>query len=771
MTILIERVIKIIVRYHVAFLAGTLLLTALLFFLFIRVEIGSSLIGLMPSKGQAERDFLERIQEELGSDYFLIIAITHDDIFTVPTLNKIQTLTSRIGEHPVVDRVLSLSTATITKSKGDNLYVQNILNKTPTTMHEIAQFREDVLDNPIYSGNLVTEDGKTTLVSVFFNKDHSEDVLRETIDWVQSQALSEVGPEEIHIHGLPAVTSSIYKMLISDLSTYIPLTIIIVSIILFINFRNWWCVLISLFFISISVVWTYASMALLKIPIYILTAFIPLVIAALGVSYGVYMFTEYLRQEAIDGNSRKTVGHTIRNILLAIWLSIITTATGFASLSLVNVVSIRELSVFLVIGTVTLLFLITFFVPSLLIHIHPRLQADTIAEEPLPKRASSRFIDLIIKYRHPIMIIAALFVLPSIFGALRLKVDTDLNQIFKPGAAISQATKAITKRLRGTTGISVIVGAVNEGELENPAFLKKIESLQSFLENLASVGKTTSVVDYLKGINKAFHDNRSSYHILPKSRAEVSQYLLMYSLADPLKMMDRYIDYTRRIGRISFRSSYTGSASLMKLKRLIEDRCSELFPENATCRVTSDSLLIASTSQIVSRGILLSFGLAASAISIIMFVLFRSFKIGILAMIPNLLPLLSILALMGWVGIDFNLGTSIIVCVAIGIAVDDTIHFLVRYFHELKLTNHYLIRRQTNLKITADQIKALKITFSRVKRPVILTSVAIFCGFSALALSQFVPIILFGTLTALTMVFCLLYDLILLPAMLASTSI
>jgi len=680
-------------------------------------------------------------------------------------------LTSKISEHPVVDRVLSLSTANIIKGTDENIYIQNILDNTPRTKPEIARFRNEVLENPLYVGDLITKDGKTTLINVFINKNYPEGVLRDTIDQIQELALSEAGPEQIYIHGLPAITSSIYRMLITDLSTYIPLTIIIVTIILLINFRSWWCVLISLTFISMPVVWTYALMAFFNVPIYMFTAFIPLVIAALGISYGVHMFTEYFRQRTQESNSREIIRRTVRNIMLAIWLSVITTAIGFASLSLVNVVAVRELSVFLVIGSLSLLLLMTFFVPSILFYVRPKPYFFLFPEELLPKKPSYRFIDLIVRYRLQIMFCAALIMVPGIFGAMRLDVDTDLNQIFKAEAPISKATTAITERLHGTTGISVIIEAQSEGALEEPALLKAIESLQSFLNHQPSVGKTTSAVDYLKIMNKAFHDGNPYYDALPKARDEISQYLLMYSLADPLKMLDRYMDYSRKIGKISFRSSLTGSSSLMKLKQLIEKRCTELFPSSVSCNVTSDPLLIASTAQIVSRGVLFSFGLAASAISIIMFLLFRSFKIGVMAMIPNLLPLLSILALMGWTGIDFNLGTSLIVCVAIGIAVDNTIHFLVRFFHELKLTNHYLIRRQTNLKITADQIKSLRITFNRLKRPIILTSVAIFCGFSALAFSQFVPIILFGTLTALTMVFCLFYDLILLPAMLASVSI
>ncbi len=154
-----------------------------------------------------------------------------------------------------------------------------------------------------------------------------------------------------------------------------------------------------------------------------------------------------------------------------------------------------------------------------------------------------------------------------------------------------------------------------------------------------------------------------------------------------------------------------------------------------------------------------------------MVILFRSFKMGIVAMIPNLLPLLFIIGVMGAADIPFNIGTSIVICLAIGIAVDDTIHFLVRFLYELRRTNHYLIRSITGARITGGQKYAVAATMCYVRRPIVLTSVAIFFGFAMLGLSQFVPVMLFGILTAVTMVFCLLCDLILLPAMLRSVSV
>ena len=773
---MLENTIQLISRFNKVLIAGILLLTAILFYWFAKVEVGASMAGLMPPSDDPDFVFLDNTYDDFGSEYFLLISLTHDKIFSYPTLRKIQRLTSEIREHPAVDRVLSLTNANIVKSKGDEIYVETVSEKIPTTRWEIAQFRKDIMQNPLYEGKLVSADGKTTVISVFFEatareRKLREKILRDSIEEVKGLAFAAAGPEEIQVTGYPAVTSTIYKMLVTDLSTYIPVSILIIALILFINFRSWWCTLMSVLVITTAIVWTYASMALLDIPIFLLTSFMPPVIAALGISYSVHLFTEYFRQRPLQTGPKNIVTHTIRNILLAIWLSAMTTAIGFASLSVFAISGIRELSAFLVIGVLSLLILVTFLIPSILVYIRPRPGTGTTLPRHPPKRPSSRFADWIVRHRYRVFVASGFAAIACTLGLIRLDINTTLLDLFKPSAPIRQATEQMMERFRRAIGFSLIIETEKEGGVEDPSLLKSIEAMQSFLERQPSVGRTTSVVDYLKSVNEAFHHNNTDYYVLPESKQEISQYLLAYSLADPLRTLDNYIDYHHKVARISIPSALTTSSSVLQFRNLVEEQCAKLLPANSSCQLTSDSVLIATSTQKIARGILLSFGLAALAISAVMFVLFRSIKIGLVAMIPNFLPLIAILAVMGWAGITFNAGTSIIICLALGIAVDDTIHFLTRYFHELKRSNHYLIRAMTNIRITDDQIRCIGITFRRVRRPVILTSIVIFCGFMSLAFSQFVPVIHFGTLTAVTMIFCLICDLILLPALLASIKI
>lgn len=768
---MINKIVELILHRRRGLLAVTLLLTIVLFYWFIRVEIGSEYSRLFPPKADPVRSFLHNTRADFGSDRALLIAIKHDKIFSAPTLAKIDKLTADISKYPAIDNVLSLTNANIIKAKKNEIYLQNVTGKVPATRREIDAFRKDILDNPLYSGNLISDDEKTTVISVTTDTSYPDDVVRETVERVKELSSAGAGPEEIHLAGPPAINEAMFTSMASDLTNYIPITLLIIAIILLINFKKWWCTLLSLVVACIALEWTYAFMAIFKVPIFLFTAVITPIIAALAVSYSVHLFAEYFRQRAIETDSKTIIRRSIQNILLAIWLSAITTAIGFACLSAVNIIAVREFSIFLVVGVTSLLLLITFFIPSILTYIRPESWISPIKYHRTIENSQSKFVDWVIRYRYIILAMAALSTVPGALGLMRIKVDTNLYEFFKESAPIRHATDLMIDHLHGATDVTIIVEAREKGDIEDPVLLKSIEILQSRLDQQPHVGKSKSVVDYLKTINKAFHDNDPKYHVLPSSKEMISQYLLIYSLADSSRTLDGLIDYDRRIAKISIRGTLNSSASIMNFSKQINELCAEILPPNVSCKTTGDAVVFATSARNVSHGILFGFGLAALAISVVMLVLFRSLKMGAIAMIPNLIPLLSILAVMGLAEIDFNIGTSMVICLAIGIAVDDTIHLLTRYFHELKKTNHYLIRRYTNIKITRDQLSALRITVNRVRRPIILTSVIIFCGFMVLVFSEFVPIIFLGFLTALTMVFCLLCDLVLLPAIIASVRI
>ncbi len=768
---MINLLVTFIIRHNKWLLAATAVMVVTFSPAFAHIHIGRSYVGFFPPKSDPEHIFLDRVGQEFGGDNDAIIAIVHDSIFAAETLERIRTVTQEIEQLPAVQTVLSLTNANIIKSEHDELYFRNISEHMPTSREEVVQFRQDIMDNPLYVDSLISRDGETTLIIAAVERDGPQEILTSSIQRIRSLAAEWHGPEEAYADGIASLSTEIFEMVSSDLKIYLPLTLVFVVGILFIVFRSGWSVLLPLLSIVIAIVCTYSIMAMVDIRISALTAMLPPIIAALGISYSIHLFAGYFRQKSMESDSRGAMEKTLKNILLAIWLSAITTAIGFASLTLVNVTAVRQLGFFLVSGVMFVLLLITFFVPAASIRLFDRRGAMKEKPRPAPRRFRSALGDIFRRYRAHVVIVTIVLVVLSIVGFFRIDVETDPYHYFRAKAPMKHAMDVIAKRLRSIANISIIIESPRESGIEDYELLKSIEELQNILNQQPTVGKTISVVDYLKLVNKSMHDNDPAYYVLPRSGEEIAQYLLVYSLADAQRTLDEYIDLEHRMARIEVRTSLTSSAAILNFRNFIDEQCARLFGSDISWKATGEPILVGITAQTVLRGIIMSFGLAATAISVIMVLLFRSVKMGLVAMVPNILPLVFILGFMGWANIQFNVATSLVVCVAIGIAVDDTIHFLVRYFYELKKTNHYLIRSITGVKITDGQRQAIATTMGFVSRPIVMTSIAIFLGFIVLGFSQFIPMSWFGILTAITMVYCLLCDLIILPVLLTSISL
>jgi len=726
---------------------------------------------MYPPHGDPERIFLDRTYEDFGSDKLLVIAITSNDLFSYPTLKKIDKLTNDIEKIHTVDWVLSITNAMLIKSGKDEITLKNISGKIPQTEWEINKFKDEIISNPIYFNNLISKDLKTTIISVAYDINYPNEETDLAVEKTKKLAMEAAGPDEINISGVAAIAPAMMEMLISDLKTYMPMTALIIAVILFINFRSIKFVLLSLSAISMAILITYSIMSLTRVPIFLLTAALPPIIAAQGITYFIHFFSEYSRQVRIEKDSKRIIKQTLRYVMLSIWLSMLTTVIGFISISPVNITTIREMGIFLSIGILALFVLLIFFVAPILMWYHPPVRSLKKLDHISSKNTQIRFPMFFIKYRLVVFIGMIILCAFSIIGIRKIVVETDLNRFFKTSHPLRISTDAIAERMHGIAPVSIVVEGEREGDIEDPKLLHYIDTLENILSKWSHVSKAVSITDYIKMINMAFHEGNRAYYALPKTKEEVSQYLLMYSLADPRRTINRYIDYDHRISNITLRISNTKTSEILNLKQSIEEQCKKIFPPNIKYKVTGDTILLAQTSYNLTRGILIGFTQAGLAIFIVMMILFRSVKMGIVAMIPNIIPMLFVLAVMGFLGIDFNVGTSIVVCISLGIAVDDTIHFLVRYFYELKQTNHYLIRATTGIKITDDQKKAILKTYGTQFHPITMTAVSVILGFCILSFSQFLPVMAFGLLTAIAMIFGIICELIILPSLLASISI
>ena len=353
-------------------------------------------------------------------------------------------------------------------------------------------------------------------------------------------------------------------------------------------------------------------------------------------------------------------------------------------------------------------------------------------------------------HARPITVFVAILVLGALWAASSIRVETNLLEYFKPSSSLRQELSYIEPRLSGVGTVDISVQAGKRDALRDPVRLAVIESLQKFAMSLPGVDRTMSFVDFLKDMNMSFHNEHPEYHVIPESRELVSQYLLLYDSDEFDEFITPEYDQARILIRISEHSSAGQAEIIRALRAFIDGR----EHDDLEIRVTGRAVQDVNTIDALVRGQVASLLLAAAVITFIMFLALRSIVAGALSLIPNAFPIIVNFGIMGGLGIPLNTSTALISVVALGIAVDDTIHFLSEYNRN----------RAGNLPTQ----EALRRSILEKGVAISATSLILVIGFSVLLLSNFVPTMSFGGLSAVIMVTAWIGDMIVLPAAMLS---
>ena len=416
-----------------------------------------------------------------------------------------------------------------------------------------------------------------------------------------------------------------------------------------------------------------------------------------------------------------------------------------------QILSIQAFAAFSCVGLLSMLVMMLVAVPA------------ALAVLPLPKSAKAdpdmggpinaflkKIIYLNIKRRKWVLASVLLVSLIAGFGIIRIHVETNPVGFFKKNTPISRHFEDISKQTSGSFPVNVVLNARTEGYFEDPAHLVQIEQIQDFLNTLDGVDKTVSLVDFLKLVNYATGQYQKTSYALPEEPFEVRMLINSYKTMLGQEMFNRFMDPGLKQANILLRTHISGSRDFLALKQKISNFLQDQFGEQFDGHVTGFGIVISQSSQLLTEGLVKSLSLTLILIIAAMSLLFLSAKVGFMAIIPNLFPIVISFGLMGWLGIELSVATSLIASIAIGLAVDDTIHYLVRYNHEFKKD--------------LDKDRALRDTIYGVGRPIIFTTLAISLGFSVLIFSHFKPTAVFGLLMVATMVASLGGALLILPS-------
>ncbi len=744
------------------------------------VQLDFSVENLLASD-DPNKTYYDEVRALFGSDDLAVIGLLTDNVYTPAALEKIRRITTHVEKIDGVASVNSLTNAPDPIANVDEPPL--LVPQSATTPEILAAIRRKVEDNPIYL-NLVSRDGKGAAILIFFKSLTDEAFATKKIEERLEEILvRERGADELYLAGTQHLKLNSVKLMREDLLTFTPLSVLVILGVLAVCFRTVRGVLLPLLSVLCSVIWTLGIMALSGAPITIGTLVLPLLLIVIGSTYSIYVIAQYEEEVERGGSPMDVVERALTRVSLPVVVAAFTTIVGFVTLLVNRISTIRALGLYAAIGFTCVTVIVLTLIPTVLVNLPLSRRKARLGERRLTmllRRVGQFNRD----YQKAIIVSAGLLVLPCLWGITYIRADSNLLQFFPKDDPVRRANEIISEKIGGTQPFNIVVNSGMKDGAKSWDILRRIKGLQRYLATLEGVDHTLSLVDYCELFDKALQSGVPMEGVgaadinVPPADPQAGAGVLLASLWDnpaqmeapaqlrpvlqllsllPKTYSSMVISPDFSTANILVRTRLTSSSDIIRTAEAVRTYAKEHFPPEVSVRPTGNLILLNEATEDIVWGQVASLGLALIVIFIVLSMMFLSVKVGLLSLIPNLLAILIFFGVMGWTGVSLNLGTSIIASIAIGIAVEDAIRYLARLSAEIRETH--------------DQERAIFQTMTTVGKPIIYASAALALGFLPLLFSNFVPIQKFGLLTTVTIVAAFVNDLVLLPALLATTRI
>lgn len=725
----------------------------------------------------------ETFKERFGNDLLIFLSIESENIFSIQFLDNLKKLHNEIAkETPYVEEVTSLINVRNTYSENDNLIVEDLITDFPENEIEIEALKKQVLGNPIYTNMIISEDGTFTTLIIkianerkgirdsgwesdiagfesFTNKKTESlkkikndktnnlsnaeyQILIETLEPIMKKY--EDKNFKIRIAGTPSISYYLQKTIGSDMGKFVFISLLVIVFIMAIMFRRISGVFIPLTIIILSILTTVGSMALLGVPIQLSTQILPSYLCAVIIGATIHALSGFYK-ELKGTNKRDAIINSFSHTALPICMTSLTTAVGLIAFTTADLAPITNFGYFGSLGVLAGLLYTLILIPAL------------IAILPIKKKLSNRskklsdFMDKILlsishfSINHAKSIIALGIIAIICSASLITKVKFSHNEILwvPEDSPIRKATTLIDQKLKGTTTVEVIIDTKKEEGVKKRDFVMKLEEvaeeLTKYKDNEIFVGKTFSVNDIIKEVNRAL-DNEFK---IPGSDSLVSRNYLLFENSGT-DDMEKIVDVQYSLCRFTIKLPWVDAIKYNDFLDKVESIFKGKFGDSAEITMTGTTAIIGATLKSVIYSTAKSLIIAILMISIMMILLIGNFKMGIISMVPNLFPIVSGLGIMVIMSIPLDMATMMIANIVIGLAVDDSIHF----FHNFR--NYYIEYNNT--------VIAINKTFLAIGRAMVTTSVILSLGFFMYTLSDLSFLWNFGFLTGLLIIIALASD-------------
>jgi uncharacterized protein len=714
----------------------------------------------------------QEFKKQFGEDgNLLVVGIQTDQFFTQDIFNSYATLQRNIRKVEGVEDIIGIPTAVNLKkdSATEKLRSENIFPDKSLTQTEIDSLKNIFLNLPFYRELMYNPATNAWLMGVRINKNvlNSKDRTK-TVDEIEkyTNAFGTSNKLEVYISGLPLVRTKLATRISNEMSLFLIVSLILSAVILLLFFRSVTSMLLSLGIVIIGVVWSLGTMHLIGYKITLLTALIPPLIVVIGIPNCIYFLNKYHVAWNDHSEKKPALINMVERMGIVTLFCNLTAAIGFAVFALTKSATLKEFGVVAGINIMVLFFISLALIPIILSFLPaPKERHTKYLDNPRLNRWLDRLERWSLNHRKFIYAATTVLLIAAALGILRLKSVGYIVDDLPKSDKIYTDLKFFEQNFKGIMPLEIIVDAKRKRGAVLYDNLSRIDSLSVYLMSFSEIARPLSITEGLKFAKQAFFEGDSTSYTMPTQYdlPALKEYLSFKGDSNNkkssfAKLIASFMDSSQQQARISISMADIGSVRLPLLLDSIEKRSAELFPKDKyDVKLTGTSVTFLEGSKFIINGLKESVMWAFLLIAICMLYLFKSTRILFCSLIPNLVPLFITAGVMGWAGISIKPSTVLVFSVALGIAIDVTIRFLINYKQELPHNNFN--QKQTVI----DTIHSTGIS-------IIYTSMVLIAGFIIFCFSGFGGTKALGWLTSLTLITATLTNLILLPALLISTA-
>lgn len=736
-----------------------------------KVSLGYEFAKAIPTDNPKYRAY-QAFKQKFGEDgNLLVVGIQTPEFFSEKNFTRYTTLVKDIKKLPGVEDIISVPTAVtlIKNAATEKLKAELIFPDQVPDQAVLDSLKGVFLNLPFYRGLLYNPSTNAWLMGVRINKGVLSSKERVAVVKGITDKIDAFEKETTittHVSGLPLIRTQIASRIAAEMKWFLWMSVLLSAIILLLFFRSLTAMWLSLAVVGMGVVWSLGTMHLLGYKISLLTALIPPLIVVIGIPNCVYFLNKYHTAWNDTGEKKTALVEMVHRMGIVTLFCNVAAAIGFAVFALTKSEILKEFGVVAGINIMVLFFISLLLIPAVLSYLPaPKSRHTKYLDNPRLNRWLDRLERWSLNHRRTIYVTTGVIVGISVLGLLRLKSVGFIVDDLPKSDKIYVDLKFFEKNFRGVMPLEIVVDTKKKyGVTRNLGNLEKIDSLSQHLASIPEIAKPLSIAEGLKFAKQAFFEGDSSSYAMPGSYdlPALSGYLKPQPNDSNGKknafsqLISSFMDSSSQQARISVNMADVGSRRLPEILASIEKRADELFEKDKyEVQLTGSSVTFLEGSRFIIKGLRESIFWAFLLIALCMLYLFRSWRILVCSLIPNLIPLVITAGVMGWAGVPLKPSTVLVFSVALGIAIDVTIRFLVNYKQELPANNY-------NMKQTVIE------TIHSTGISIIYTSFVLIAGFIIFCFSDFGGTKALGWLTSLTLVTATFTNLVLLPALLIS---